>query len=450
MEGFWLESSKGRDFYTDFLFLVSTCQSLILTTSQSPIPCPLRPVIRQHHAPWSLCLKVELTSTMSLSSMSMTALLDSSTTGLFIDKSFCLRHNIEMLPLDWAVQVHNIHSSLKKMVSSLKKVHTLLQMGQHTKLASLAITKLGHQSVIIGHSWLSHHNPEINWATQEISLSYCPSSCNSNSNGTTVTVEDIHNSVKLEEGNTIYAVCLPDNYAKLCTTIAITQTPSQKLVQEALGSEGDIPLATIPSHYLDFTDIFSKEAFSQLPPWKKWDHAIDLIPNKPLPKGKTFPLSLPEQKELDTFLKENLDNGCIWPLKSPIGAPVFFVKKTDRSLKLVQDYHKLNEITIKNSYPLPLISDVLSRLRKAHWFSTLDPHWGFNNVQVKENNEWKAAFSTNCSLFEPLIMFFGLCNLPVTFQTMMNKVLCPFIDRNVAIWRNHHLPKKGTSVRHND
>jgi len=112
---------------------------------------------------------------------------------------------------------------------------------------------------------------------------------------------------------------------------------------------------------------------------------------------------------------------------------VFFVKKKEGSLHLVQDYWKLNEIMVKNSYLLPLVSDVLTRLRNVEWFTTLDLHWGFNNVQLKEGDEWKAAFSMNCGLFEPLVMFFGLCNSPATFQTMMNDILCPFIDHNEAI-----------------
>src|SRR5260370_40702552 len=111
-----------------------------------------------------------------------------------------------------------------------------------------------------------------------------------------------------------------------------------------------------------------------------------------------------------------------------MGAPVCFVKKKDGSLWLVQDYLKLNEITVKNSYPLPLISDVLSCLRNAKWFSTLDLRWGFNNVRVRSGDEWKVAFMTNQGLFEPLVMFFGLCNSLATFQTMMNNILCPFID----------------------
>src|SRR5260370_12202510 len=185
--------------------------------------------------------------------------------------------------------------------------------------------------------------------------------------------------------------------------------------------------------YKEFTDICSEEAFAHLPPRKAWDHAIELHPDAKLPRGTLFPLSPTEQKELDAFLRENLANGQIHPLKSPIGAPVFFVKKKEGSLHLVQDYWKLNKITVKNSYLLPLVSNMLTRLRDAKWFTTLDLHWGFNNVRLKEGDEWKAAFSMNRGLFEPLVMFFRLCNSPTTFQTMMNDILRPFIDHNEAV-----------------
>src|SRR5258708_27493926 len=88
---------------------------------------------------------------------------------------------------------------------------------------------------------------------------------------------------------------------------------------------------------------------------------------------------------------------------------------------------------IKNSYPLPLVSNILTRLHDAEWFTTLDLCWGSNNVCLQEGDEWKAAFSMDQGLFEPLVMFFGLCNSPATFQTMMNDILHPFIDCNKAI-----------------
>ena len=103
-----------------------------------------------------------------------------------------------------------------------------------------------------------------------------------------------------------------------------------------------------------------------------------------------------------------------------MASPVFFIKKKDGTLWLVQDYRALNAMTVKNKYPLPLISELINKLRGAKYFTKLDVRWGFNNVQMKEGDEWKAVFRTNRGLFEPLVMFFGLCNSPATFQTMMD------------------------------
>ena len=98
--------------------------------------------------------------------------------------------------------------------------------------------------------------------------------------------------------------------------------------------------------------MFAKEDFDILLEHRRWDHAIELIPGAKPKSSKVYPLSLLEQTELDAFLEENLHTGQIWPSKSPIAAPVFFIKKKDSSLKLVQDYHVLNAVTVKNRYPL--------------------------------------------------------------------------------------------------
>ena len=93
----------------------------------------------------------------------------------------------------------------------------------------------------------------------------------------------------------------------------------------------------------------------------------------------------------------------------------------------------LNDITVKNKYPLPLISKLINQLRGAKYFTKLDVRWGFNNVRIKEGDEWKAAFQTNRGLFEPLVMFFGLTNSPATFQTMMNDIFTDMITEGVVV-----------------
>jgi len=179
--------------------------------------------------------------------------------------------------------------------------------------------------------------------------------------------------------------------------------------------------------------MFAKEDFDILPEHCKWDHAIELIPGAEPKSSKVYPLSLLEQVELDAFLEENLHTRQIQPLKSPITASMFFIKKKDGSLCLVQDYHALNAITIKNRYPLLLISELVSQLHEAQYFTKLDVRWGFNNVCIKPRDEWKAAFHTNCGLFEPFVMFFGMTNSPTTFQTIMNDVFRTVIAEEVVV-----------------
>ena len=113
------------------------------------------------------------------------------------------------------------------------------------------------------------------------------------------------------------------------------------------------------------SDPCSLEDFDMLPEHHKWDHAIELIPGVEPKSSKMYLLSLLEQAKLDAFLEENLRTGQIRPLKSPMAAPVFFIKKKDSLLHLVQDYHALNAVTVKDKYPLLFISELVSQLHGA-------------------------------------------------------------------------------------
>ena len=109
-------------------------------------------------------------------------------------------------------------------------------------------------------------------------------------------------------------------------------------------------------------------------------------------------------------------------------APVFFIGKKDGRKRMVQDYRYLNKWTIRNNYPLPLISDMLENIGTKKVFTKIDLRWGYNNVRIKEGDEWKAAFTTPEGSFKPTVMFFGLTNLPATFQAMMNELLRDLIN----------------------
>ena len=107
---------------------------------------------------------------------------------------------------------------------------------------------------------------------------------------------------------------------------------------------------------------------------------------------------------------------------------MFFVEKKNEKKQMVQDYQYLNEWTVKNNYPLPLISDILENIGTKKVFMKINLRWGYNNVRIKEGDEWKVAFITPERSFKPMVMFFGLTNSPATFQVMINKLLRDLIN----------------------
>jgi len=166
----------------------------------------------------------------------------------------------------------------------------------------------------------------------------------------------------------------------------------------------------------------------RIPTRKVWDHVIEVKEGFVLRKGKVYPLLREEREEVREFIWKQLRKEYIWLSKSPQTAPVFFVGKKDEKKRMVQDYRYLNEWTIKNNYPLPLILDVLENIGMKKVFTKMDLRWGYNNVRIKEGDKWKVAFTTWERSFEPMVMFFGLTNSPATFQAMMNEVLRNLIN----------------------
>ena len=144
---------------------------------------------------------------------------------------------------------------------------------------------------------------------------------------------------------------------------------------------------------------------------------------------KVYQLTPKEDWKLIEFLDENLKKGYIRPSKSSIAPPFFFVEKKDRNLRPCQDYRYLNEGTVKNTYLLPLIADLVDQIKGYTWFTKMDVRAEYNNVCIKDGDQWKAVFKMNKGLFEPMVMFFGLYNSPATFQAMMNDIFADMIHK---------------------
>ena len=142
-------------------------------------------------------------------------------------------------------------------------------------------------------------------------------------------------------------------------------------------------------------------------------------------------MTIKEEEALNQWLDKQLKAGLIVESKSRYVVPCFYIPKKDSSLRLVQDYRKLNQVTIKDKTPLLLIGEVIDKLKEAKYFNKLDLIWRYNNVQIKEGDEWKAAFLTNKGLFEPQVMYFRLCNSSGTFQRMMNSIFWELLHKGV-------------------
>jgi hypothetical protein len=432
----------------------------------------------------SLAVEVEIESTDTTVKRCTQALIDCGATGCFIDIKWAKLNNIPTRPLTNPIPVYNVDGTANDAGAIMDIADVILCYEQHSECTQLAITHLGEQSLILGYNWLRNHNPEINWQTKDVKMSRYPLQCSTcrvedkcdakrrklttsqitacrSGAFPTMTEEDKDESphmdmdktdeevqdtslafdddldselddFTIEEDDRVFMVVVhpvdPHHFVHASSTVSGRLAEAFAKNSEPKGF-GDI----VPTSLHSYADVFSETAFDPLPECCKWDHAIEL--ERELSPGfrKVYPMTLTEQTEMDAFLEEALATGCIRQSKSPLGAPVFFIKKKDGKLHFVQDYRALNAITRKNRYPLPLIDDLIHRLKDAHYFTKLDVSWGYNNVCIREGDEWKAAFCMNRGLFEPLVMYFGLTNSPATFQTMMNEIFQDLITKGVVL-----------------
>lgn len=199
-------------------------------------------------------------------------------------------------------------------------------------------------------------------------------------------------------------------------------TPSKHLTREQT-------LALLPAEYHDLAEVFSREKSDELPPHRPYDHQIILEDGKRPRPSPLYNMSQNELQELRNFLDENLTKGFIRASKSPVASPVLFVKKSNGELRFCVDYRSLNAITVKNRYPIPLIRETLDRLSKAKFYTKLDIIAAFNKLRMAEGHEWLTAFRTRYGQYESLVLPFGLCNGPSSFQHFINDVLFEYLDQ---------------------
>ena len=210
-----------------------------------------------------------------------------------------------------------------------------------------------------------------------------------------------------------------------------------------------LDLSSVPEEYHNYADVFSKANTSTLPPHREYNLKIELEEGTTPPLRTIYSLSLVELAALWTFIDENLTTGFIRPTgSSSHTAPVFFVKKKDRSLRLCVDYRGLNKLTKKDCYPLLLISDLLDSPSCAKIYTKIDLRHAYHLVWIAPGNEWKTAFRTCYGSYEWLVMPFGLTNTPAVFQHFVNTIFADMLDVCIVVYLNDILIYSRDEISH--
>jgi hypothetical protein len=193
-------------------------------------------------------------------------------------------------------------------------------------------------------------------------------------------------------------------------------------------------------------DIFQEP--KDLPPARYIDHRIPLQNEFEIVNTRPYRLSFKKKDTLESLIMQLLHNQVIRPSVSPYSSPAILVKKKDGTWRLCIDYRKLNTITVKNKYPIPVIEDLLDELHGAQFFNKIDLRSGYHQIRMHHANIAKTAFSTHKGHFEYIAMSFDLTNAPATFQTLMNKLLQPFLKKFALVFFDDILIYNKTTEEH--
>jgi len=327
------------------------------------------------------------------------ALVDSGATENFMNLNYAKWLKLPIKNLDKPHQLFNVDGTENKTGMLKHYTDIEVQTGTLRNQLRFFLSDLGEHKAILGYSWFAAVQPKIDWKQGWIDSTQLP--------------------IILRAPDAKKAWFLPHTVNAPCL-VQYNQYFIGRVTIDSVVKEED---PKIPNEYMQHRKVFSEYKSQCLPQHTIWDHAIELLPGAPttLPR-RLLPLTQAEIEEASKFVQEHLARNTIRPSWSPYAANFFFVKKKDGKLCPVQDYQPLNKWTKWNCNVSPLIPSVIDRLAGCTLFTKFNVWWGYNNIQIKPGDEWKAAFLTPEGLFEPTVMFFGLTNSPAMFQMMMNTI----------------------------
>ncbi|KAJ9557119.1 hypothetical protein OSB04_011733 [Centaurea solstitialis] len=351
-----------------------------------------------------------VTGTFLLNNYPATVLFDSGADRSFVSLEFRPKINKKSQNLK---EDHIIEYSNGELVRADKVIRkcTLGLAGKDFSIDLIPI-KIGSFDIIVGMDWMSKHRATICCAEKIVALALPDGG-----------FHEVYEDKPKRDIKIVSYMKMRSHLRKECVAFmahVIDKKTEEKSIQ-------DIPAVR------EFPEVFPEE-LPGLPPPRQVEFRIDLVPGAgPIAKSP-YRLAPSEMQELSKQLQELLDKGFIRPSSSPWGAPVLFVKKKDGSFRMCIDYRELNQITIKNRYPLPRIDDLFDQLQGATYFSKIDLRSGYHQMRVREEDIPKTAFRTRYRHYEFLVMPFGLTNAPTVFMDLMNRVCRPYLDKFVIVF----------------
>src|SRR6266702_2760988 len=283
------------------------------------------------------------------------ALVDSGATNCFMSENFIRHMKLGKQPLQRPQKIWNIDNTANQAREITHYITLEIQTGGIQKTIQFLVTNKGNEDIILGYPWMATFEPQFTWKNGVISEKALP-----------IILWSVNPHIP---GKDPIIARMKDN-------CHLRATPSTEL---AIKAQQYTQKVEVPKEYRQFAKIFSEEDSKRYPPKRAWDHAIEFKKDAPEAVDcKVYPMNRIEDEAVRKFLDTELEKGYIRESKSPYASSFFFVKKKDGKLRPVQDYRKINALTIRNQYPLPLIADLIRDLSNAHIYTKLDVRWGYN------------------------------------------------------------------------
>nr|AAX96295.1 retrotransposon protein, putative, Ty3-gypsy sub-class [Oryza sativa Japonica Group]ABA91783.1 retrotransposon protein, putative, Ty3-gypsy subclass [Oryza sativa Japonica Group] len=350
--------------------------------------------------------------TFPVNSIPATVLFDSGATHSFISKKFVGMHGLIREELSTLMRVHTPGNSSTSVQFSPS---ITIEIQRSPFLANLILLESKDLDVILGMDWLTKFKGVIDCANRTVTLT--------NEKGETVVYKS------------------PDSPKQGVSLNQIEAEIPVDTVEKKLRKLEDIPIVC------EYPEVFPED-LTTMPPKREIEFRIDLAPGIAPIYKRPYRMAANELAEVKKQVDEQLQKGYIRPSTSPWGAPVIFVEKKDKTKRMCVDYRALNEVTIKNKYPLPRIDDLFDQLKGAKVFSKIDLRSGYHQLRIREEDIPKTAFTTRYGLYECTVMSFRLTNAPAFFMNLMNKVFMEFLDKFVVVFIDDILIYSKTEEEH--